>query len=112
MAVQTQLLADDIRSAAKAPLPQAVTDHRHRMRVWYFILFSRERAAQDCSHSKHVEEVTRHYRTGDQIRLIVAASAHSDAAVRQQSAEDLVLVAVVQVVRVRRHTIRAGAASV
>ena len=89
-----------------------MTDHRHRVRVWCFVFLGHEGAAQCRTQSKRVEEVPRHYRTGDQIGLIVVSSAHGDARVSEQITEHFILVAIINVVGIRGNAQRTRPASV
>src|SRR6266851_6045409 len=87
---------------AEAPLPQSIADHNDWMRVWCPILFGKKRAPDQRSYSKDVKVIPRNDSSPYTLWFLAAAQIKRQHLVGDQTGEDLILVAVVQVVDIGR----------
>jgi hypothetical protein len=86
LAVDEQLLADDIGAAGEAPLPEVVTEHDQRVAAWRPIVVRAEDPAHRGGHPEHAEERAGHQLAVDTLAHAVA----TDVQLRRGAGEDAV----------------------
>jgi hypothetical protein len=95
------LLADHVGIAGEARLPVAVADHGHRMRAARHVILRRQHAAERGLHAEHVEERSRHQLARRALRAALNAHGHGPVAAAEHTREHVVVIAEVDVVRIR-----------
>src|SRR6266481_9934721 len=94
--------SENVWIGTEAPLPQSIADHNDWMRVWCPILFGKKRAPDQRSYSKDVKVIPRNDSSPYTLWFLAAAQIKRQHLVGDQTGEDLILVAVVQVVDIGR----------
>src|SRR5260370_27352732 len=102
MLVQGDRSSENVWISTEAPLPQSIADHNDWMRVWCPVLFGKKRAPDQRFYAEDVKVVARNDSSPHTLWLLAAAQIKRQHLVSDQTGEDLILVAVVQVVDIRR----------
>src|SRR6266851_2063851 len=102
MLVQGHRSSENVWIGTEAPLPQSIADHNDCMRVWCPILFGKKRAPDQRFYAEDVKVIARNDGSPHTLRLLAAPQIKRQHLVGDQTGEDLILVAVVQVVDVGR----------